>query len=256
MLQAVIFDLDNTLIDWRDTEMAWLETARHALAPVREYLASEGLTLPDPEGFLNTFIMARDQVWEDARTNDWFAPTLTHHFTRTLELLNLPSDDSLAGRMAERFEWGPVRGARLFDDARDSLVAIKRSGIRLGLLTNASFSMSLRDRELEVLGIRGLFDVRLASSDIGEAKPRPLPFLVMLDQLGSEKTSTVFIGDSLEQDIAGCQAVGIRSVWVAREQTVPHDGKITPRPDAIAFSLAQALEIIDIWYPDWRTYHG
>lgn len=252
MLEAVIFDLDNTLIDWSKDTGDWLETGKSALDPVHRNLVNDGFSLPPLTVFAETFHKARNQVWDAARRGGWFAPTLTHHFTRTLELLELPTEDVDYAELARLFNWQPVNGVPLYADAEEALVTIKDAGVKLGLLTNASYPMALRDKELEALGIIDYFDVRVATSDIGEAKPNALPFLTVLERLGIRREDAVYIGDSLEQDIAGARNVGMRAIWLIRERTLPKDGIIDPVPDAAVWSLTRALEILDIWYPNWR----
>lgn len=251
MLEAVIFDLDNTLIDWRGSGENYLQTGLRALAPVHDYLETHGFILPSLEDFALVFQQARDQVWDDARGNGWFAPNLEHHFRKTFYLLGFEEDHVDFAILASLFDWQAVEGVELYPDAKQVLGKLRASGVNLGLLTNASYPMRLRDRELEALGIKDCFSVRIASSDVGEAKPNPLPFERILGEMGVDREKTVFVGDSLEQDIAGARNTGLRSIWVVRQRTMPSDGILSPMPDAAVFSLNAVLEVLDHWYPDW-----
>lgn len=53
------------------------------------------------------------------------------------------------------------------------------------------------------------------------------------------------VGDSLEHDIAGARAAGIRTVWVNRVQRVHAAGD--PEPDHVISDLADLLHLPDLW---------
>ena len=48
------------------------------------------------------------------------------------------------------------------------------------------------------------------------AKPEPAIFVHALSQLGVDADRAVMIGDSLERDVDGAAAVGIRGIWLNR----------------------------------------
>ena len=47
----------------------------------------------------------------------------------------------------------------------------------------------------------------------GETKPNPDLLLAMIDEVGGEKDSTVYIGDSLVKDVGMAQKIGVADVW-------------------------------------------
>ncbi len=66
----------------------------------------------------------------------------------------------------------------------------------------------------EKLGIRPLFKAMSFSSDHGMVKPSPLPFELVIEQLGIEKEQGLIVGDSVRRDLGGALASGIDCVLV------------------------------------------
>ncbi len=104
----------------------------------------------------------------------------------------------------------------LFDDARAVLASLRYRGYRIGVVTNAIFSGHLFLPRLTELGIAGYVDAVITSGDIGRGKPDPAPYRAALKLLGVDSHEAVFVGDSLDSDIAGARAAGMRSILVDR----------------------------------------
>jgi len=105
-----------------------------------------------------------------------------------------------------RREW------RLFPGTRESLLALRESGARIGVLTNGDPAQQ-RDK-LTALGLLPLLDAVCISGEIGSSKPDPRSFGCLVDSLGVERSQVLFIGDSEYHDVLGARAVGIRSALV------------------------------------------
>jgi putative hydrolase of the HAD superfamily len=61
----------------------------------------------------------------------------------------------------------------------------------------------------------------VTSADAGAAKPDPTLFRRALAVAGVDGAGAVHVGDSLENDVAGARAAGIRPVLVARDGATP-----------------------------------
>lgn len=89
------------------------------------------------------------------------------------------------------------------------LEALRRRGVRLGLLSNAPYPARTMRRMMDGQGITQRFDEIVLSSEIGWRKPAPQAFLALLGALGVPAQDTWFVGDELEADIEGAAAVGM-----------------------------------------------
>lgn len=85
---------------------------------------------------------------------------------------------------------------------------------KLGIVSNIWSSSVLYFLELDRVGIRNLFDVIIFSSDHGNIKPSPNIFAKAVETINIDRSKIVFVGDSLNRDIAGANAAGLSSVWI------------------------------------------
>lgn len=127
----------------------------------------------------------------------------------------------------------------LFPGAR-ALLEKWFSCYRLGLLTNGA--PDLQREKLAASGLEPFFASVIISGEHGVGKPAPAIFEIMLKQLGVTASETIMIGNSLERDIAGARAAGIRSVWVDLGVTKE---KSDVQPDFIITELSQLIPLIE-----------
>jgi FMN hydrolase / 5-amino-6-(5-phospho-D-ribitylamino)uracil phosphatase len=112
--------------------------------------------------------------------------------------------------------WGQSALFELYDDALPALAAMRRHGLKIGLLSNSS-----RDLVEFVRHHALAADAVLTSHSHGKTKPHDSIFHAILERLEVEPSETVMIGDTLEEDIEGARAVGMRAVLLDREQRYP-----------------------------------
>ena len=132
-------------------------------------------------------------------------------------------DPTLAAELGERF--GEERRA-LGDPFPDApLLADLHERHRLALVTNGA--ACLQREKLERSGLAAHFDAVVVSGDLGIGKPDPAVFRHALSLVGVEPADAVMIGDTVERDIDGALALGLRAVWINRF------GRARPREDLV-----------------------
>jgi putative hydrolase of the HAD superfamily len=123
-------------------------------------------------------------------------------------------DDALTRDLAERFAAERRLLHEPFPDARPALEALRRTHA-LALVTNGASCL-----QREKLAGSGLveedFDAVVISGDLGTGKPDRAIFAHTLDLLGVRADRAVMIGDSVERDVDGAEAAGIRGIWLNR----------------------------------------
>jgi HAD superfamily hydrolase (TIGR01509 family) len=249
MLRAVVFDMDDTLIDWSERGGNWAELHKKHLRPMHDHLRSMGHAVPNLEEFARLY---RDQTvlaWQQAAPPEWDSPRQIEIIGKMLEAINIEVKAVDLERLQRLFDWQAVPGVRVFKDAVYVLRTLREAGLRTGLVTNAAFPMWMRDTELRSLGLLEYLDVRLTAADVGKLKPHPHPFKEALRRLGVEPGEAIFVGDRLHDDVLGAQGVGMRAVWV-RRGTAQSNGSV--RPNATIDTLSDLLKILDMWFPGWR----
>ncbi len=104
----------------------------------------------------------------------------------------------------------------VFDDARALLPSLKYRGYRTAAVVNTLFPARFLQQQANALGLAGHLDAIITSADVGVAKPGAAPFLQALAAVGAEPHEALFVGDSLETDIAGARGAGLRAVLLQR----------------------------------------
>jgi len=182
-MQAVLFDLDGTLVDTApDLGYALnLQRERHGLdflpeATIRPYAShgSRGL-LEIGFGLLPT-----DARFETMRTE--YLDLYTQVMTRQ-----------------------PV----LFDGMADTLQAIEQRGLRWGIVTNKPRRFTLPMVEHMGLDLRA--GAVISGDDAPQPKPSPQTLLLACERMGIDPQTVLYIGDA-ERDIQAGNAAGMKTL--------------------------------------------
>jgi putative hydrolase of the HAD superfamily len=130
--------------------------------------------------------------------------------TAMMEALELPGLDHATARraMLGALEFTP------YPDALEGLAQLRGRGHRLVVVSN--WDCSLPDW-LAPAGLLELVDGVVTSADAGAAKPDPAVFRMALELARVDGSGAVHVGDSLDNDVAGARALGIRAILVQRE---------------------------------------
>ena len=125
---------------------------------------------------------------------------------------------------------------RAYPEVPGALRALRERGVRLVVVSN--WDVSLHER-LEETGLAPLLDGAVASAQAGVAKPDPAIFELGLGLAGVAAGQAWHAGDSLDADVEGARAAGIRPVLVAR------DGAPGPPEVPAIASLDGLLSLVD-----------
>ena len=102
---------------------------------------------------------------------------------------------------------------RAFADVAPALARLRAAGHALVVVSNWDVSLHAA---LERTGLRSLVDGAVSSAEAGASKPDPAIFARALGLAGARADEAVHVGDSLDHDVAGALAAGLRAVLVAR----------------------------------------
>jgi putative hydrolase of the HAD superfamily len=231
-LQAVLFDLGHTLMDW-----TWDDDL--LVAGHKAGLAAIGRESEAAAAALTT------RYLEEAQLQDWEAleeveyPALAQ--TMLAEVGVDVDDDELVRFLdAEHAAWAPARKVGSMSEAL--LDSLRDRGLKTGLVSNAWDPRWLLLRDLEEMRLLDRLDSVVFSADVGVRKPRPEIFRRALDELGADAARCVFVGDRLVADVKGAADLGmttIQSMWFRAEE---EDGI---EPDYRAFTMVDVLTIVE-----------
>ena len=129
----------------------------------------------------------------------------------------------------------------LRDGVQDTLRALRSYGLHLGIVSNVDDDQF--SHMLQLSGLASYFDALLTSQQARSCKPDPGIFRRALEQAGCEPQQACFVGDSLDQDIAGANRLGLRSVLIwSRDDQPPPDRE--PQPQHVIRHIPDLLPLI------------
>jgi putative hydrolase of the HAD superfamily len=116
--------------------------------------------------------------------------------------------------------WEQAANFELYEDVLPTLAELRKLGLKLGLVSNTGRDLDefVTHHALEV-------DAVLSSRAHGKTKPHASIFRAVLDRLGVAPGEAAMVGDSLEDDVEGARALGLRAVLVDRDDRHPEWGE-------------------------------
>jgi putative hydrolase of the HAD superfamily len=119
--------------------------------------------------------------------------------------------------------WEHAHNFDLFEDTLPTLDELRRRGLKLGLVSNTGRDL---DAFVEHHGLQ--VDAVVASGTHGKIKPHPAIFQAALERLGVSPSEAAMVGDSVEDDVDGARALGMRAFLVDRDDRYPEiEDKLT-----------------------------
>ena len=112
--------------------------------------------------------------------------------------------------------WEHAEHFELYDDALPVLEELRRHDLKLGLVSNTG-----RDLGAFVTHHRLDVDAAVSSGAHGKTKPHESIFRAVLERLAVEPRRAVMVGDSLEDDVEGARALGMRALLLDRRDQFP-----------------------------------
>jgi len=218
-MDAVLFDLDGTLCDYRVSGQVVLRGAFETagVAPC--------FTIRDYYGVYERYAGTAETV--DAQRAVCFAALA--------EAAGATAADGRA--VAAAYDAARDHRDVVFLDGAAKALESLGADHHLGLVTNGAPGM--QGQKLDALGIRDAFGAVVHGGHDAPAKPSPAPFHRALEALGVPPGRAVHVGNSLEADVAGAAAAGVRSVWLRDGSEV---GGADAAPDHVVDSLAELVD--------------
>ncbi len=226
---AIVFDLDDTILAYGEPEECWRTVCDRFVSRVG---------VSSVEELLDAINGVREWYWSDLERHRQGRLVLSDARRRIVAMafsrLGIDARE-VAIELADAYAEMREGRAHPFPGVLDTLKHFRNRGVRLGLVTNGGSEM--QRGKIERFGLVPYFDCILIEGEFGAGKPDERVFLHTLEQLGASTSDTWMVGDDLQRDIAGAQALGMFTIWVDwRGGGLPESSPI--HPDRIVRSVA------------------
>ncbi|WP_083196716.1 MULTISPECIES: HAD family hydrolase [Rhizobium] len=220
VIEAVMFDLDETLIDRRAALKAFLPDQFERF---RDQL--QGVTL---QAFEATFLALEKEGLVDKQK---LYPRLA---------ADLDMDSHCGARLLSDFQTHYPHFAKLSIGALETLVALRVRGLKTAIISNGH--TEVQSAKIEITGLRNNVDLVVISEDVGLRKPDPRIFQLTAERLGVTPARCIFVGDNPEADVIGAQASGMTGIFYNAGTSWPD---ALPFPKYSIETLVEVLSLIE-----------
>ncbi|PCN50605.1 hypothetical protein B6U99_03620 [Candidatus Geothermarchaeota archaeon ex4572_27] len=232
-VDAVIFDLGNTLAGGSDTPQAFRASIEAVVRRLKEMgvevdarrLAKARL---ENRSYFNS---VRASTMREVLGEEWMR--------KDLEDAGVEVDGRVVEEALKAHVEAVVSMRFAYPDAEACLEALSSLGYRMAVVSNVSVH-EMAEETLRRLGLDRYFEALVTSASVGWRKPHPAIFNEALRRLKVEAEGAAFVGDDPWADVYGAKSVGMKAIWLRRR---PQPEPPT-RPDVEVSSLSEVPPLL------------
>jgi len=193
MIKAIIFDLDNTLVDFMRLKRASCEEAMEAMIDA-------GLEIKKDNALKLLFELYEKYGIEDKEIFQKF-------LMKTIGKIDwkILASGIVAYRKVKTGYLSPYPGVI------PTLIKLKQHGITLAILSDAPRLRAWM--RLASMDLSDFFDVVVTFDDTNKTKPHPAPFKKVLSKLKFAPEEVLMVGDWPERDMKGAKKAGMKTCF-------------------------------------------
>ena len=189
MLQAIIFDLDDTLYDEKQFVIGGFDAVSHYVSI--KYNVNQDVVHQ----------LLFETLYEHGRG---------HTFDIALKKLGIYEKKDIP-RLVEIYR-NHTPNLKLYPDATTVLSHLKKNDYKLGLITDGN--VEVQKNKVKALRVEDFFDCMIFSDEYGieKQKPNPFPYLKVIEKLKVKNTRSVYVGDNPHKDFITANKLGLVTI--------------------------------------------
>lgn len=220
MIKAVIFDIDNTLMDFMRMKRAAVDAAVDAMIDA-------GLNVKKEEMIEKIFKVYWEEGIEDQNI-----------FDKVLKKELGQVDYKLLAAGIVGYKRAKEGHMTLYPHVKLTLTELMKMGIRMGVVSDAPrLPVWLR---IVGLGLHHYFENVVSFDDTGERKPNIKPFKKILELMSLTPNEALMVGDWAERDIVGAKNAGMLTAWAK------YGNQFDTKISGADFELDDIYQLIDV----------
>jgi len=193
MIKAIIFDIDNTLLDF-------MTMKSNAINAAVDGMIANGLDIEKEIAVKQIFDIYNFKGYEHQKVLNEFITNTVGHIDYKM----------LAAGIVE-YKLAKEASLSLYPGVKDTMINLSNFGLKLGILSDApSREAWIR---MYILKIHKIFDEVVTFDDTGFHKPAKEPFIKIKELLDVEFHECLMVGDWPERDIKGARQFGMKTAF-------------------------------------------
>lgn len=220
MIKSVIFDLDNTLLDFMNMKSVSINAAVNAMIDVgmninKEKALDEIFTIYDTKGYEHQEVFNEFIIKKIGKINYKFLAAAIVEYKKAKEI-----------------------SLNLYPDVIPTLNKLISMNLNLGIVSDAPSREAWM--RLYTLDLHNFFDDVVTFNDTGVYKPAKEPFIKIAEKLNANLEECMMIGDWPERDIKGAGQLGMKTAFAKYGSTEKIDDS------GADYELDSLSEVVDI----------
>jgi putative hydrolase of the HAD superfamily len=198
MIKAVLFDLDQTLIDLVKMKTEACKSAIKAMIEA-------GLKIDEKTGYRKLM-----QIYFKSGIDSNIA------FMKFLEEETGRADEKILQAGIDAYLKTKPSFLKPYPYVMETLEYLKSIGLNMGIVTDAPREKAVQ--RLEAMKIIQFFGLIITFDDTGEKKPNNKPFRLAMEKLNLYPEEILFVGDSFMRDIRPTKKLGMKTLRIKRAE--------------------------------------
>jgi 2-haloalkanoic acid dehalogenase type II len=238
--EAVVFDLDSTLID----------TQNYPIVATEWFLTKTGVSLEEKmmsyvRNLVTRYRHSIHAIVQGAPYRNPFSIIKTA-MKNSLVDLEIDAKQALVDEAAQKFKLLHIELSKPNDGVEELLGSLDSRGLKLGIITN-SFEGHAKII-LANIGWSHFFSSVLDCSSVQNYKPSSLLFDRASKDLGLEPSEIIYVGDEYYSDMVGAKGAGMDTIWINKRNRSLSDliekHGVDSTPDYVLGSVSEMCDML------------